>query len=656
MGADVKEGSAMQRLQAAISTCVLFVASISGIGTSLAAPVFTEVFGRLPALEDMVLSPDGSRVAFVETSGDKRSVLVFELQNRDKPLGAFRVGDAKLRGLSWMDNDNLLITRSSTYEPKSGFGGKGEVFQLAAYRVSTQELVAIDFKNGQQTVLNSFSGQPKLRQVDGVATLFVQGWYYGARTWWPGLFQYSVVDRRTRVAAKTAEQSIQWIIDDSGRIAGEFAYNFDSKQWKLTVHNDAQQRLMAAAGDAPLDVPNVLGFNAAGDSLIVDFLENDEHVWKSVRLNDGSWETIDKSRTFDGVILDRGSSRIIGGYRIDGERVSFLDAETQAHWDAVHRAFPNEHLGLVSHSDDFSKMLVRVYGLRDGYVFALFDWYTHKASILAHVYQDLSVISEKRPITYLAADGLAISGFLTLPRGLPEKMLPLVVLPHGGPAALDSSGFDWWSQGLAAQGYAVLQPNYRGSTVSLQLLEAGYGQWGRKMQTDLSDGVRYLAKEGVIDPSRVCIVGASYGGYAALAGPTLDPGVYRCAVSVAGISDLKLLLRHTAMRAGTHDNFTERYWDRFWGIKGASDPILETVSPVAHINAVNVPILLIHGEDDTVVPYEQSQAMLSALKRAGKPVTLVTLKHEDHWLSRSETRLQMLQAAVDFLKANNPPN
>jgi dipeptidyl aminopeptidase/acylaminoacyl peptidase len=647
--------SSLGTLFAAV-TVVLAVASVPGIGTSLAAPVSIDVFGRLPALEDMVLSPDGSRVAFVETSGDKRSVLLFDLQNRDKPLGAFRVGDAKLRAISWMDNDNILITRSSTYEPKIGFGGKGEVFQLAAYRVSTQELVAIDFKNGQQTVLNSFAGQPMLRQVDGVATLFVQGWYYGARTWWPGLFQYSVVDRRTRVAAKSAEQSIQWIIDDSGRIAGEFAYNFDSKQWKLTVRNDAQQKQIAASGDAPLDVPNVLGFNAAGDSLIVDFLENDEHVWKSVRLNDGSWETIDKSRTFDSAILDRGSSRIIGGYRIDGESASFFDPETQAHWDAVHRAFPNEHLGLVSHSDDFSKMLVRVYGLRVGYVFALFDWYTHKASILAHVYQDLSAISEKRPITYPAGDGLAISAFLTLPRGVPEKMLPLVVLPHGGPAALDSSGFDWWSQGLAAQGYAVLQPNYRGSTVSHQLLEAGYGQWGRKMQTDLSDGVRYLAKEGVIDPSRVCIVGASYGGYAALAGPTLDPGVYRCAVSVAGISDLKLLLRRTALRAGSHDNFAERYWDRFWGIQGPSDPILETVSPVAHINAVNVPILLIHGEDDTVVPFEQSQAMLSALKRAGKPGQLVTLKHEDHWLSRSETRLQMLQATVDFLKANNPPN
>jgi hypothetical protein len=121
----MSESPARRRLPAVISAVVLAVASVLGMGTSLAAPVSVEVFGRLPALEDMVLSPDGSRVAFVETSGDKRSVLVFDLQNRDKPLGAFRVGDTKLRGVSWMDNDNLLITRSSTYQPKFGFGGKG---------------------------------------------------------------------------------------------------------------------------------------------------------------------------------------------------------------------------------------------------------------------------------------------------------------------------------------------------------------------------------------------------------------------------------------------------------------------------------------------------------------------------------------------------
>jgi dipeptidyl aminopeptidase/acylaminoacyl peptidase len=325
----------------------------------------------------------------------------------------------------------------------------------------------------------------------------------------------------------------------------------------------------------------------------------------------------------------------------------------QAHWNAVLRAFPDEKVHLVSRSDDFSRMVVQVFGARDGYVYALFDWYSHTATVLGTVYQGFDAPALVRPVDYLAGDGLRISGYLTLPRGQEAKNLPLIVLAHGGPAASDSDDFDWWSQALASQGYAVLQANYRGSNLNSTLLEAGFGEWGRKMQTDLSDGVRDLAKQGVIDPHRVCIVGASYGGYAALAGVTLDPGVYRCAVSVAGISDL---LRFRKWTESNKLSSAQRYWDRFMGVTDKKGASLEQISPIQHIAAVNVPVLLIHGRDDTVVPIEQSEVMVDAMKKAGKPVEFVTLKHEDHRLSTGATRLQMLQATVAFLKINNPAN
>jgi dipeptidyl aminopeptidase/acylaminoacyl peptidase len=161
---------------------------------------------------------------------------------------------------------------------------------------------------------------------------------------------------------------------------------------------------------------------------------------------------------------------------------------------------------------------------------------------LGDIYEGVTKPFEVRRITYAAGDGLKIPAYLTLPRGKPAKNLPLVVLPHGGPAGRDTADFSWRPQALADQGYAVLQPNFRGSTISWGFMSKGFGEWGRKMQTDLSDGVRYLAKEGIVDPARVCIVGASYGGYAALASPALDPGVYRCAVAVAGIGDVRRML------------------------------------------------------------------------------------------------------------------
>jgi dipeptidyl aminopeptidase/acylaminoacyl peptidase len=377
-----------------------------------------------------------------------------------------------------------------------------------------------------------------------------------------------------------------------------------------------------------------------------------DRQWKALNLSDNTWgPPLANGASFAGIIKERKTGRIIGAVpEIGSSEHVFFDNELQAHWNAVLRAFPDERVRLVSNSDDFSRMVLEVFGPKDGYVYALYDWYSHRATILGRVYEEIRTLAEMRAVSYQAADGLTIPGFLTLPQGAAEKDLPLIVMPHGGPAAADTLDFNWWAQALAAQGYAVLQPNFRGSSLNSRFLEAGYGEYGRKMQTDLSDGVRYLARQGIIDPKRVCIVGASYGGYAALARVTIESGVYRCAVSVAGISDLRRFRRSQGVGSA------QRYWDRFMGTASQNDPALIAISPIEHVAAVTVPILLIHGRDDTVVPYEQSDVMLSAMKRAGKSATLVTLKHEDHWLSRSETRLRMLQATVDFLKANNPPN
>jgi len=353
--------------------------------------------------------------------------------------------------------------------------------------------------------------------------------------------------------------------------------------------------------------------------------------------------------------------RMIGGVHIaDDSRYVFFDPAMQARWDAVTHAFAGERVRLASMDERFEKFVVRVEGQKDGFVYELVDLTAHRADIVGDVYEGLGKPLEVRRITYAAADGLQIPAYLTLPQGRAEKNLPLIVFVHGGPQARDTADFYWWSQALAAQNYAVLQPNYRGSDLGRKFIAAGYGEWGRKMQTDLSDGVRYLVKEGIVDPARVCVVGASYGGYAALAGVTLDPQVYRCAVSVAGLSDLKRMLEWVnewvSARSEQRHNWSQRYWNRFMGVSGPADPVLDAISPIKHLAAVTAPVLLIHGRDDTVVPYEQSSAMYDALKGAQKSVEFVTLQHEDHWLSRSATRLQMLQTSVAFLRAHNPPD
>jgi dipeptidyl aminopeptidase/acylaminoacyl peptidase len=613
-----------------------------------------EVFGRLPTLEDIVLSPDGSRAALVKTDGEERNLLVVRTTGHEL-LGGAHVGNAKLRSLSWIDDEHLLIEVSSTSPPPMDFSGPIQEWrQLLTYDIPKKKLAPLNFAVPNERTFNIVIGTPMVRVVNGSSALFVEGWYVTDRTL-PALFRYDVNDQRMRIVARASEGWTRWLVDGSGEIAGEYLYDDNKKRWEMRAPKSAHSMRVLTSGDAPIDVPSVLGFDRSGDSILMSFREDGDEVWKPLSLKDGSWgDPVGARKRFDEVIGERTTGRIIGGRTRD--RYVFFDNELQAHWDATLRAFPGEVVYLASHSDDYSKIVVRAFGAKDRYVYAMFDWYSHQTVILGNVYEGLAGVAEQQHLSYKAADGFEIPAYLTLPMGRPASHLPLVVLPHGGPAAADEEGFDWWAQALAAQGYAVLQPNYRGSDLGARFIAAGFGEWGRKMQSDLSDGLSYLADKGIIDRSRVCIVGGSYGGYAALAGVTLQSGIYRCAVSVSGIADMKRFMEWINITKGRRDNLGQRYLDRFLGVSGPGDPTVAAISPIEHLAAVSAPVLLIHGKDDTVVPYEQSDRMADALKHAGKHVEFVKLKHEDHWLSRSETRLEMLEATVAFLKANNPPD
>jgi len=628
----------------------LALAALGAAARNPSAPL--SAYGRLPYLEDVALSPDGTRLAFVKTTDDTRDLYIVELSG--KLLGGVGVGKTKLRGVMWQDNDNVLALTSITSAPPFGFSGPvREWYEAVKYNIPKKALKPLRFEITGERTLNVLAGRIDVRTIDGKSVVYVPGYYVSGRVL-PALFSFRGDNEIARIVTRGNEPLTHWLLDEAGRVAVELEYRDSQKTWTIRASRD-NHMVSIANGSAPIDPPQLLGFDATGEQAIVEFMQDGEPVWRPISLKDGVLGLpLDQGAALHGVIIDPRNGRIVGGVlNRDDRKYVFFDNELQAHWDAILRAFPNDIVHLVSHSADFSKIILEVFGPEDGFQYAYFNWYTHEAHLLGSRYKDVTQTAKVKKVTYPAADGLTISAFLTVPRDLAPTNLPLIVLPHGGPAAHDTERFDWWAQALADQGYAVLQPNYRGSDVTFKFIEAGYGEWGRKMQTDLSDGVQYLAKEGVIDPSRVCIVGASYGGYAALAGVTLQSGIYRCAVSVAGVADLP---RMRSWSKNTQLGLATRYWDRFWGVTEHDDDALKAISPIDHLQGVTAPILLIHGRDDTVVPYDQSDAMLIALKHAGKSVEMVTLKHEDHWLSSSETRLQMLQATVEFIRAHNPPD
>ncbi|MDE2182829.1 MAG: S9 family peptidase [Alphaproteobacteria bacterium] len=645
----------------------ILVAALAALVTCAGAAVAVvtaplEAYGRLPSLTDVRVSPDGNAIAYVRGTTTRR-VVVAQSLTTNQVLGMINVSDTKLRDLRWADNHTLLITTSVTARP-FGLSGHRQEWALAqSYDVQTKAQHALLQDVGgkhDQEAMNVVAGPPEPRIIDGHTVVFVRGIYFPGEAGYLALFRIDLTSNTTRMVSSDRDTHAEdWVIDQAGNIVAESSYFENSQHWKLAIYRDGGSTdVMDVA--APIETPNVEGLTEDEKALVVSALQPDGSTkYEQVSLKDGGiapWQRA--SVGFGNVMADPRSGHAIGGMRVtDKDDYVFFDPRADGVWRAAKADFPNAtDIDLVSWSDDMSKVVVHVFGETYGDTYYVVDTAQHKIGRLGSAYDGIVDVCPEQWIEYKAADGRQIGAYLTLPLNREAKNLPLIVLPHGGPHARDNPGFDWFSQALASRGYAVLQPQFRGSDgFGTDLLYAGFGEFGKKMQTDLSDGVRALAAKGLADPKRVCIVGASYGGYAALAGATLDTGVYRCVVSIAGISDIRGLLRYWQWPRNTEDR-NQRFWDRFLGVSDSGDSKLDAISPIKHVDKVSIPILLIHGRDDTVVPFDQSDDMADALKDARKPYEFVKLSGEDHWLSKSETRLQMLEATLKFLEANNPPN
>jgi dipeptidyl aminopeptidase/acylaminoacyl peptidase len=320
--------------------------------------------------------------------------------------------------------------------------------------------------------------------------------------------------------------------------------------------------------------------------------------------------------------------------------------------DAISKAFKGKDTAVFERSADFKRIVAEVESPSSPPVYYLVDFGKGSADIIGEAYPSLADVplGTLEAMSYKAPDGYEIPAYLTLPPGRETRSLPLVVFPHGGPYARDTDAFDWWAQFLATRGYAVLQPQFRGSFgFGADLYRAGHRQWGRGMQDDITAGVQELVKKGIADPQRVCIVGASYGGYAALAGAAFTPELYRCAVSVNGIADIPQMAGFIRERSG-EDSDSYRYWLDLIGDPSEADVI--AFSPSRAVESIKAPILLIHATNDTRVPPSQSRIFADLLRRKGKEVELIELAGEDHWLSTGQSRLTVLDALDRFLAAN----
>lgn len=332
----------------------------------------------------------------------------------------------------------------------------------------------------------------------------------------------------------------------------------------------------------------------------------------------------------------------------DPNSFHYFDPAWQHDYQAIKGALKAQQVWLIDRSEDGKRVLASVHRtVTDPTSYWVLDRRGEKAalSVYADSYEGLKDedIRETKGVTYTARDGHGIPGYITVPADH-SGPLPFVVLVHGGPTGHDDAGFNWQVQFLVSRGYGVFQPQFRGSSgYGEAFQDAGLQQWGGLMQDDVTDGTRWLISQKLADPSRICIAGSGFGGYASLMGVVKEPSLYACAAAYGPITDLSMMM-HRMHKMLFHDINMPKVKNE------DQDP--DDISPVEHAAEIKVPVLLVHGKKDTRVPYDHSEDMEHALKRAGKPVTAVYPDLADSRLSHSADRVVWLTELEKFLAAN----
>ena len=638
-----------------VAAAALFAALMINPATSaLQAPPPLEDFARLPHMAMVQISPDGQQLAFISTVNGNRSLIVRDIAaRRDRGVN---IASIRPQRIVWGNNSRLLLSGSEAQEYDE-VRGTVDFSAVLSFDLDNDFEFRQLLRNSGRTGDNYFLG--RILGVDRVNNrAFIPAFDRQDRY---DLLAANFGDRGVGTVGHGTPTTRDWVIDENGQPVARVEYS----------NTDNRQRLLVRQGEEWVTVQNIenatqITFSAWGllpdGNLAVTFYATTETGARTRGLFAVSLENGDVLRPVfhsdeydvDGIIEDPYTNRTIGvTYDHAFTRTVWFDEEIANYQSALAGAFPDYQVTILNWSQDRSRFILSVENERNAPLFFMYDVNSGQVALVGSPYGQLgnANLPARNYISFNARDDTKVYAYVTQPEG--EGPFPTVVLPHGGPASRDVGGFDYLAHFLATRGYAVIQPNFRGSSGYGAAWEvAGYGQWGTGvMQHDVTDALAAMVDSGVADPDRTCIMGWSYGGYSALAGAAFTPDLYQCAVSIAGVGDVPAMLRYSRERYG-RSHWSYAYWSE--AMTGNEDldsmSVLRDVSPRQNADQITAPVLLIHGDDDSVVPESQSRFMERALRRANVPVTYIELDGGGHSLVDNEAmRLQFMAEIERFL-------
>ena len=638
---------------------IAIAAVVLAAGSATAKPP-PEAFGDMPAVRSPDISPDGKYVAYISRVNGVDFLAKYEIATgRNEAL--IQLPDVKANGAYWVGS-NYIILRASKMVSNAGVTRRYEDTSAFAYNITTKKIVQLLV--GTQGLYPYQTGLGRIVGIDPGGQHVYMPAYMDKTGADPTLDVVKVsleTGRGARLSGGQGSSSTMgWVMDNKANIIARVDFSEKQSLYQIRAYDPGggDRVIYTETTKQPSVIP--AGFAERDGALVALKYAGEFPQMFEISLKDGALTGPLKTREgveLAGIINDE--NKVVMGVAYSGMYPSyeFFDETLNREVKAAISAMPDAAVSLSSWTDDWSKVLLYAEGGAQPPRYMLYDRPARKLSQIARARPDIKSeeIAEVVTVEYKARDGLTIPTLITWPVGVPADKrtnLPMIVMPHGGPESYDSVGFDWLAQFLANEGFVVLQPNFRGSGgFGAAFAEAGHGQWGRKMQDDVTDGAQALIKMGWADPNRTCILGWSYGGYAALAGGALTPDLYKCVVAIAGVSDLKTMLGHEKREHGVASS-TYDYWESVIGDPDKDAAAIDAVSPYRLAANFKAPVLLIHGSDDLVVPERHSELMEQALRAANKPVTYLRIGKDDHSLVAPESRSKALNEIAAFLQTH----
>jgi dipeptidyl aminopeptidase/acylaminoacyl peptidase len=628
---------------------ILLVAATAAQADSTSPPPI-EAFARIPAIRNVAISPDGKQLLLITGVDDAEALatLPADFSAGPKLIFASRSGDYDLSWCSWANNKRILCGVRATVRDAQ-----------ILYGIS--RLVGVDADGANQKVLLQESEAGRSQFQDDILD-----WTPNApdtvlmaldieRTGYPAIYEVNVNTGRRALRSRDYYPIRDYATDGAGNVRFGYGYRRDSAVMEYFARIDNEKKWLPlakvkvfGASDELVPIAIVPGTNRA---FAQGTYEGREALWEMDLADQVEPKLVFSHPHVDAAAPILTPDRKLLGiyYETDRPFVHYTDETTRAQVEVINRVLPNTFNHISDYSDDRQVYIIRSYSDVQGPTYYLLRAGDKKLYKIDTAYPGLDpkTLGHMQSIAYKAQDGTEIPGYLTVPPGMRAEKLPLIVMPHGGPIARDSWDFDFLRAFLVSRGYAVLQMNFRGSSgYGGDWFYAAHQDWGGLTYSDITDGTKWAVEQGIADPKRVCVVGWSFGGYAALLSAVRNSDLYRCSASIAGVSDLKDLLnesRYFSNRAIVREQL------------GTNKDKLREDSPVRHVEKISIPIFLLHGDRDLQVDVDHSREMASALKSAGKPHQAIFLKNASHQLDRKSDRMTLLTELEKFLSQHLGP-